>query len=491
MPGGQGEAAQDGAGEDYASQVTEAVSFDVAVVGSGPSGLAAGVQAGELGLKVIMLEASDIRGGMTVGAEGMAAAGSPLQQEAGIEFDISEVADHMAAISEYKVSALLWKNMLERSGDNAGWLIDKGVAFSGVVDDYKGDGLWPTFHWFEGDFACPTAYGDPMEAAFKGFDGCELRLQTRARQLKLDEAGRVAGLYATTAEGGVLEVDAKAVILATGGYARNAETVAQVYPQLYAGRYVCTGGPADCVGDGRAMAIAAGARVETDHAAFMTPRAVTANTSEASLQGLGRLASGIWVNQDGSRYIREDCGSSAVGAPLNSMLQQWATYVVVDAGLVGSLSEQFPDGAELLEAEAGDGEVFEGQTVEELAGQMGLDPDALAATVSEYNEMAAAGKDAAFGKAAESLVALENPPYFALRQVYSPYKVLGSTSVNPAYEVIDDAYEAIPGLYAVGTEANANYYKSAYSYHCAGGCCAQCVDSGRVAARGAAAYIGA
>ena len=76
---------------DYAVEVTETVDCDVVVVGLGVSGMAAGVQAAELGLKVLIIEASAIRGAVIRSTEGLAAVGSLFQQEQGIELSIPEI----------------------------------------------------------------------------------------------------------------------------------------------------------------------------------------------------------------------------------------------------------------------------------------------------------------------------------------------------------------------------------------------------------------
>ena len=444
--------------EDFASQVTETVDFDVVVAGSGPAGLTAGVQAAELGLKVLIVEASDIRGGMLIGAEGMAAVDSPWQIEQGIKIDVADVVEDEVIASKFHVNGLFWKNMLDRSPETMAWLIDKGVKFTGVVDDYYGSGVFPTFHWFEGDFACPTAFGDPMEAVFKGYEGCEIRLNTRARQLKMED-GKVAGLYATTPDG-VLEINAKAVILATGGYSRNEEMVAEAFPALHAGR--CLGfnplgrvnGPATCVGDGRKMALEVGANDSSEHTAFMTPRSVCCNTENGMLQSLGGSSSGIWVNQDGFRFIREDCGAAyGVGAPLNAMLEQWETYVVIDAGIIEGLSARIPDALAALEAEVAGGEVFEAQTVEELAEYIGCKPENIAKTVADYNAGCEAGVDG-FHKDPALLAPIATPPFFVLHQIYAPYHLMGAIVVNVNYEVVTKDHAPIPGLYAAGTEAD-------------------------------------
>ena len=45
------------------------------------------------------------------------------------------------------------RQLVHSSGGNVDWLMEQGVKFSGVVDDYHGNSAYPDFHWFDGDVA--------------------------------------------------------------------------------------------------------------------------------------------------------------------------------------------------------------------------------------------------------------------------------------------------------------------------------------------------
>jgi fumarate reductase flavoprotein subunit len=225
---------------EYASKVKETLDADIAVVGSGVSGLATGVQAAELGLKTILIEVSSSRGGS--GPEGIAAIGSSLQKKLGIEISLGDVIEHDAIFFNYRLNNLFWQDMLKASADNIDWLINKGVEFSGVVDDYKGMGKFNMFHWFPGDHNCGRAYSAHMEKALLSHSNASLVLKTRGRELIMD-GDQVVGLYATRSDKSVVRVNSRAVVLATGGYASNYDMVAERWKGLYSGRWECDGVP--------------------------------------------------------------------------------------------------------------------------------------------------------------------------------------------------------------------------------------------------------
>ena len=62
---------------------TETIDADVCVLGAGGTGLAAAIQATQLGLNTVVLEKQAMVGGSFVGTEGLFAVGSHWQDEAG------------------------------------------------------------------------------------------------------------------------------------------------------------------------------------------------------------------------------------------------------------------------------------------------------------------------------------------------------------------------------------------------------------------------
>ena len=193
----------------------EVIDVDVVVVGSGSAGVAATVQAAELGANTLLLEKRGSVGGNGALTEGMFAIGSKMQAEAGIGTDIAfrDIIDAEQNFFNYRINNLLWKDMVEASGENIDWMVSHGVKFSGVVDNYHGLGKFDAFHWFVDGKG--SNYIEPMVESAKSL-GATVMTSTPALDLIIEE-GAVKGLYAQKEDGSILQVNAKAVILASGG----------------------------------------------------------------------------------------------------------------------------------------------------------------------------------------------------------------------------------------------------------------------------------
>ncbi len=142
-------------------EITETIDCDICVVGMGMSGLAAAVQAANNGDKVVGLEVTNTTGGNGTGVEGVFAVNSSLQKEQNISFDPAEVIATEMSAMQMNTNGVAWARMIHNSADNVDWLIEQGVQFSGMVDDYLGSGIVPGFHWFEGNVAS-VGYIPPM-----------------------------------------------------------------------------------------------------------------------------------------------------------------------------------------------------------------------------------------------------------------------------------------------------------------------------------------
>lgn len=120
---------------------------------------------------------------------------------------------------------------------------------------------------------------------------------------------------------------------------------------------------------------------------------------------------------------------------------------------------------------------------------MGSSRPLLAETVDRYNALVEAGEDAEFGRDLSESAPLVEAPFFAFRQVLSAHGNIGGVEVSLKYEAVRPDGSPIAGLYAVGTESNVNYREYAYSFTVPGAAMCQAVDSGRWAAKNAAAYL--
>ena len=266
----------------------------------------------------------------------------------------------------YRINNLLWKDLADASGENIDWMASHGVKFSGVVDDYHGLGKFDCFHWFEEGSG--SNYIDPMlESAQKL--GAVVMADTPALDLVV-ENGAVKGLYAEKPDGSILQVNAKAVILTSGGYAQNEETMAERGWDL---TYSHNNGVNGHDGDGLRMATSAGAHDVSRERCFLREAYSFGIDFFADMsQTIHRGGPVLWVNQDAERYTNEGCGSFVPQCVGNAVHTQAESYLVMSKDVIDEfVSRTGYEGlqADMDEAAAqcpGDN-VYKADTIKELA----------------------------------------------------------------------------------------------------------------------------
>ena len=479
---------------------------DVCIVGAGNSGLSAAVEAAQQGLGVVVLEKQGCQGGGGIGTEGLFAVGSQMQKDAGIQIEPAEVISCEMSYSHNRANGLKWLDLINASGDNIAWLKECGVNFTGVVDDYHG-GQFETFHWF-GENRAHDDFTPAMTAAAEGL-GVQFLLNTPAVSLlQSNEDGSVIGVVAQKLNGDYVQVDAKAVVLATGGFANNDE-------------YLQEGGFSDTTdvvrflygydGDGVRMAREAGGASNIPRVSGLMQLTVSgAPGGEYGTFGqgdglvvAGHSACALWVNEDGERFCSEAAGVENWMADMIPSLVHQKLYSIYDAKV-------FEDSYNAMIAPRIDWEAtqeelrqridenpyndfFSADTLDELvekaAPAVGLDVETLRGAVATYNEMCEARDDAYFGKPAEYLQKLENPPYYFCYMPQACMVTFGGIRTSRKMEVVDKNGKPVPGLYSCGVDS-ADLWPNIYTINVPGGTNANNVNSGRLAGRNAAAYIG-
>lgn len=476
---------------DYASRVTESIDCEVVVVGSGPSGLCAAVQAIELGLNTVLIEVNGFYGGNGSGTEGLFGVNSDFQKEKGIDISFREIITNELETFNYRIDATRWKDMVEHSADNLRWLYNYGVGLSGQVDNYRGYGEVETFHWFKiresdgrGDGSLLTG---PLVKVLEDADTV-MMTDTRGMELIMQD-GKVAGLYAVnTQDGYVIQFNAPVVILATAGFADNEEMMTE---RGYDMNYVYHRGVSGHFGDGNRMAVAVGAEdvsklrtyLRNQYTFPLGPYSTT--TTYCTVKGLS-----MWINQNGVRFSKETAGARVSGFASNAKMSQRKTYSVFDGAFVEKYKAEATDlvsDLEMLET-AGYDNCFKADTIEELAEKAGFDPNVLKATVDRYNEFCANRYDEDYGKEPEYLIPITTSPFYILRQDMGVWTSIGGTRTNNKHEVVTPEGAAIPGLYAVGTEGCELYWDS-YTINIPASCMGNNVNSGRYSAIHACEYI--
>ena len=472
----------------------ETLETDVAIVGAGNSGMCAAIEAANAGLNVLLIEKQNEVGGSSFATEVIFGLGSTMQKDAALDLPYRyEVVDQELNYTNYHSDPLLWGDYVDHSGENIDWLQSQGVVFDSV-DDYRGVSAFPTAHWWEGKIG--TSF---MEAMAKKIEetGIAVRTSTSALDLKTSD-GTVVGLYAESSDGSIIEVNAKAVLLACGGIGNDLDLLEE--KTGIDTTHVKTEFPLPNVGDGHRMAWAVGAK-ETP-ISILPCMGVDGFVIRDAIALASCIQPGLYVNARGERYMAEDLHLKKLYAlVLNAQRsQQCDTFTLFDndfiellengRGLyVGNLEfeagDTIPGLREQLEAGSqatGYRVVFKGNTLEELAQDMGADAATLAATIERYNELCANKVDTDFGKDAAYLNAFGEGPYYAVHCDMSVLTTFGGIGINRRMQVVNDSNEIIAGLYSSGV-TSCSLYQDTYNYQISGGINGYCTYSGRTAAQ--------
>ena len=488
------------------SAIAETIDCDICIVGGGMSGLAAACQAGENGDSVVVVEAAGECGGAGNGVEGLFAVESPLQAKLGIEVDRTAVLTEEVVGTNYTNSGLHWKDMIDNSGDNIQWLIDQGVEFSGQVDGYMPAGKFMGYHWFKNGHA-REGYVPQMVARAQDL-GVDVRTLTTAKELIVDN-NKVVGLYAENSNHEVIQVNAKAVILAAGGFIGNTDLLAKqmfIAEGEMAQACLDTAATLNRMGAGVEMALAVGAKeylgtcIEGWYQPATLPIGDAAMTWTVMFNdviardvlvnsGLCGTPTSLWVQEDALRFVNESESLTEPERTFTTRKFYKDHYQVFDQKTVDALfqDEKIRAAFEQMMTEYPES-VMKADSIADLASCVGLEPSALEETVTTYNAFCSNGKDIDFGKPAEFLVPIDTAPYYIYKCEICGDATLGGICVDRNFRALDEQKNPIEGLYMAGVDA-CMLYNCVYPIAIGGTACANSVNSGRTAANHAHATL--
>lgn len=112
-----------------------------------------------------------------------------------------------------------------------------------------------------------------------------------------------------------------------------------------------------------------------------------------------------------------------------------------------------PEAFEVMGHAIDRGYVYKANTVEELAGMIGVDAAALSDTVSKYNGYCESGVDAEFGKPADLLTRIGEGPYYAIAMASYSYNTCAGLNINEKMQVLDTNGNVMDGLFCVGSDS--------------------------------------
>lgn len=438
---------------------------DVLVVGSGISGMVAGITAAEKGSNVLIIEKQGMLGAgdsMNI-STGITAGGSRLIKQLGIENatakDYADFLVKQAATKKVPINEKNVRTYAMRGGELVDWLMDLGVPFGRFQKD-----KW--FHITK-DGSAPGPHIVRALSKKIADDNINYRLNSQVVDLLMKE-GKVVGATVKTGAGSY-KVNAKAVVMATGGFSASHELVKKWAPE-WVGRP--TTGAVSLTGDGILMAQKVGAQT-------VAMQEIKANylchplTARDGVSLTAITPYNILINHEGKRFVDE--GHASINFKSRAMMKQTGheAYAIVDQTAMDNLK--------LMRNYAAAGYFVKANTVEELASKLKVDQKAFIKTMKDYMAACQAGKDPEFNRRIQYPIA--KAPFYAALVTPSMQSTYGGIKTDEKAQALNADNKPIAGLYAAGATSGHEAYANEVGFAAIIG-----LVYGKIAGENAAAY---
>lgn len=468
----------------------------IAVVAGGPAGLSAAVQAAEKGADVILVEKNKVTGGAANLGMGLLGIGTRYQKRQMLDVSVEKAYRMFMEYTHYNVDGRLVMRYFQQSAGTITWLENMGVEFEGAFRYFTKSE--PTWHIVKtGKPIGPRAasvMNQKLEERARQL-GVRFLMETKAEHV-LKKDGSVCGLQCQDKEGHEITISCQAVILAAGGGGADPEFIHDETGFTF-GKDMFNFAVPGNTGDGCRMAWEAGA----DHTKVRVEQA-------AGFIGLPPAAANIMsqpnllVNKFGKRIMDEEqmqnttflsnAASHQKDRVLFSIIDRSiAEYYMANGVDEISMVHSDPDVSAFEEtaqkARGKNGHLRVADSIEELAGMCGIDPEALKKTVEDYNTYCISG-DTEFFKKKAFLRPIVKAPYYAAEIRPGGYGTVGGIRINENCEACDSEFMPVPGLYAAGADA-CNIYDDSYMFLLPGNSMGFAVNTGRIAGMEAADYL--
>lgn len=414
-----------------ASYGAENITTDVVVVGGGGAGLSAAIAAKEKGANVVLVEKMLMLGGNTnYATAGINAANTKLQKKLGIEDNAELFYNDTMKGGKNVNNPELVKKLTTDSANIIDWLTERGADLSEVVFT-GGQSAKRTHRPAGGQAVGPVIVDALAETAEK--DGIDVRTESEVTKL-IKTGDKVTGVEVKH-KGETYNINAKAVVMATGGFGANAKMVAEYKPSLEG--FGSTNSPA-ITGEGIKMVKAVGGDL-VDMTEIQTHPTVV-HKKTAMITEAVRGEGAILVNREGKRFVSELETRDVVS---KAELEQTgkSAFLIFDQEVREKLGA--------INGYVRKGFTVEGATLEELAGKIGVDAKGLVDTMAKYNGYVKAGEDKDFGKTALPRE-LVKAPFYAIEVSPAVHHTMGGVRINTNAEVLTADGKVIPGLFAAG-----------------------------------------
>jgi flavocytochrome c len=429
-------------------------SYDVVIVGSGFSGLAAAYEARKAGATVAILEKMRTPGGNSLIMGGIfGAAGSPLQAAKGLKDSPDILAGDMIREGLGLNHPELVKIVADNSWPCVKWTIDEfGAKYTDTLVQEGGHSVPRCYQSEKGG----SSVINPMLDKLKSMNQ-PIKTQTYVQKILRDKDGRVKGLevregyaFSRPGSGKVKYIQAKrAVVLAHGGFSADVNFRLLQDPKL-TGTMDHTNQPG-----ATAEMLRESLRVGAEPIQLSWIQVGPWGSADEKGFGLGphfaqeaAAMYGIWINAStGKRFISELANRKLrADAIMNFMNKGESCIAIADSvNLYGNVKNEIPKMLEI-------GVLKQFNNWDEVAAAYKVPPDALKKTVADYNKYVAQGKDDEFNRYMnKDAKPLGTAPIYVQRLMPKVHYTMGGININVKAQVTDIGNDQpIPGLYAAG-----------------------------------------
>lgn len=312
--------------------------------------------------------------------------------------------------------------------------------------------------------------GQMLEKNLKA--GVDIRLNSPVKRIVVEDGRAVAVIVEK--DGAEQRIDARlGILINAGGFARNQQMLDRYIPGMSAEWTNVSPGDTGEMIEEAARAGAALAQMDGFIGGQVTlPPGSEGSPHKPMMQGDMSKPHSLLVDQSGVRFVKESSDYTAFSRALldrNQQVPAIPSWLVFDSQyidtymLAGTMA-----GAKKPPAWTESGFLRQGNSIEELATAIGVDPAALRATVDRFNEFARRGHDDDFhrgeatfdkfvgdglDKNSPSLGAVEKGPFYAIPIYPGDVGTFGGLLTDEYARVLREDGTPIPGLYASGTTA--------------------------------------
>jgi fumarate reductase flavoprotein subunit len=488
--------------------IAETMDCELVVIGGGGGGFMTASQAVRKGVKTIVVEKNQncLMSNMNM-VGGTTACNSQAQKKENINIDVSAIHAHMMKYAEGTVNGRLVRRYLEESAAMMDYWTSLGMEFFMGPDRY------------ESGFQTVHVYLTPnkmslLEKDIKDHDG-QILYSCPAKKIVMTD-GKATGVVAQKADGSYVQINAKSVCIATGGFLYNDEMMKQYFGDAeLVGRKI---GMPSSTGDGINMGLAAGCIMDTNFALSTLADVAGYNEKNANIMKyvMGPRNAGfifgntgsMLVDNQGRRFINEyelSVNPLAYGGAIQARTGYY--YAIVDQALVDYYSKKTPydrvgrtgwnvgpilfdkvpeDINGDIATAISEGWAFKADSIEELAKATGLTD--LVEEVTNYNSYVDAGVDKDLSCNPKFMAAVKTGPFYAFEYQCGGLVTMGGLKTDWRCRALDKDNKVIEGLWVASSD-NGSAFNGPY-YDIGGSSSGLASATGWIAGEEIAAFLG-